>query len=93
MVIYFKLKNGYLEGYGSTPNNEEGEIKLEISDDHEVLRNPEIFKYENGELIKDEERQKQLIEESNVSENRLTDDEVNAIALMELTEMVMGGGE
>lgn len=92
MKVYLKLDDaGYVRCWSS--NYSDDDTKIDIDKDHEMLRNPEIFKYEDGELIKDEERQKQLIEEFNASENRLTDDEVNAIALMELTEIIMGGGE
>lgn len=96
MVIYFTLKNGYVNGWGTTPSGEGNEIKLEVDKDHEVLHNPEIFKYENGELIKDEERQKKLKRETEKEENRPTGEEINEMALLELAELVaktMKGGD
>ncbi len=34
-----------------------------------------------------------ILEEAEKEKNRLSDEERNAIALMELTEMIMGGGD
>src|SRR5699024_12644873 len=91
MVIYINLDDdNYLTGWGSTQSN--GNIKIYISDE-EVLSNPEIFKYEDGELIKDEEKQKELIKEREEEENApskidelIESDNTNALATMDLSE-------
>lgn len=88
MQIYFNIDdNNRLTGWSSTP---EGFVHgIDIDEDHEIFTSDAmVFKYENGELIKDEAYQKQLIEEQ---ENKISDEQMNAIALMELTEIIMGG--
>lgn len=84
--IYFNLVDGRLNGYSFYDNGHE--YSAEVPEGHEVINNPDIFKYENGELVKDEEYQRQLSEEE---QSQVTDEQMNAIALMELTEIIMGG--
>ncbi|GGP07889.1 hypothetical protein GCM10011346_05940 [Oceanobacillus neutriphilus] len=86
MVIYFNVVKGYLDGWSST--SEGFEYKLEVENTHEVLINPFIFKFENGELIKDEEYQKQLIGQEEIRKSIPNSEEINAIAILELAEMV-----
>lgn len=90
--IYFTVdENNRLNELSSTSTRKENEFCIEVDDNHEVLLgNYEIFKYENGELIKDEEYQEELIEEEEERQNKPNDEEMNAIALMELTELIMG---
>ena len=64
MKIYFTLdENNRLTGWQSNPSHVEGEIELEVDDDHEVLQRPMIYKYIDGELVKDEEYLEELKEE------------------------------
>lgn len=39
----------------------EKDIELEVPSDHEIILNPFIFKYENGQIIKDENYQQKMI--------------------------------
>jgi hypothetical protein len=48
-------------GIGSTPFAVE--ILVELEDSHEALKNPFIFKYEGGQLIKDVEFQQERIKD------------------------------
>lgn len=81
MVIYIDLDdNGYLSFWSSTRSNE-NDIQLDVPRKHEALYNPEIFKYENGELIKDEERQQQLIDEAREKENQPSSLEIESMIL------------
>jgi hypothetical protein len=69
MVIYFTLDSeGRLEGVSSHPSNVDGEISMDIREHHEVLTNPFIFKYENGELVKDVAFQLQQLKLSKLNE-------------------------
>jgi hypothetical protein len=69
MVIYFTLDSeGRLEGVSSHPSNVDGEISMNIREDHEVLKNPFIFRYENGELVKDVKFQLQQLKISKLNE-------------------------
>src|SRR5699024_1269887 len=95
IVIYLSIdEDGYLTGWGSMESD--STIKHTISNDHEALINPEIFKYEDGELIKDEEKQKELIKEREEEENApskidelIESDNTNALATMDLSERVL----
>lgn len=96
VTIYFTLIDGYVSGWSSTPSGTDHELHADVENDHEVLRNPEIFKLVDGELFKDEERQQQLIDEyqETLSEIELLRQEIdmNALAFMEFAEMFLGGG-
>lgn len=86
MTIYFNLKDGYLDATSSTQPGHQ--YSVEVDQDHEVLRNPEVFKYVDGELIKDEERQQQLIEEYEKEQEKLTKEEINEMAILELAGII-----
>lgn len=85
-TIYFLLDNeGYLSGISSNSYRDDDEIKLEVEEDHEIFTNdPMVFKYENGELIKDEEQRQRIIVEE--QENRATEEDLKALAMLELIE-------
>ena len=101
MIVYIDLDdNNYLTGWSSTRSNDD-DIEINVYRNHEALQNPEIFKYVDGELIKDEERQRELIVEREENENkpseleqlRKENDEL-ALALMDLAEITLNiGGE
>lgn len=92
MVIYFNLtKDGYLTGWSSTQSTK-NDVKVYVNRDHEVLTNPEVFKYVDGELIKDENRQQQLIKEYEQEQNKLSIEDQNSIAVLELAESIAALG-
>ena len=76
MKIYLTLdKNGYVDGWGSTRSSD-NDIEIELDDNHEFFKTDSAcWKYENGELVFDEEKQKQLIEEYEREQNKPTDKE------------------
>jgi len=95
MKVYFTVdENGFVNnGWSSTPSFAEGEIELELDKDHEFFQEGNdcyAFRYVNGQLIKDEERQKQLIEKRKREENKPSQLDMLALAVMELTEIVLG---
>ncbi|MYL56208.1 hypothetical protein GLW20_01655 [Virgibacillus halodenitrificans] len=93
MKLYSTLDaNGHLTGAWYPPSGVPDEIEVEVPKDHEAWRNAEVFKFENGTLIKDTAYQQQLINEEQAKHEQPSDDEMNAIAIMELTKMIMGGG-
>lgn len=86
--IYFSLdEEGYLDGWGSTPSSEDC-FCMEVPKDHEVLRNAIIFKFVDGELIKDEERQQELIDQHERESNKLSAVDLNTLALFELAQEI-----
>lgn len=88
MKIYFTVdENNRLTGWQSNPSHVEGEIELEVDDDHEVLQRSMIYKYIDGELIKDEEFLEELKEEYEKEQNKPSEQErIEALenALLEL---------
>lgn len=99
MVVYINLDvDGYLTGWSSTRSNVD-DIVVSLSRNHEALSNPEIFKYIDGELVKDEGKQRELIKEREENENkpseleqlRKENDEL-AMALMDLAEITLNIG-
>ncbi|MGX9931946.1 hypothetical protein ACW0KB_11975 [Virgibacillus salarius] len=93
-VIHFLVDdNNYVSG-GISYGKMEDAIKLEVTDDHPILTdNANVYKYENGELVADEEYRQKIIDEKQEKENEPSDEELNAIALMELAQKVYGGGK
>ena len=88
MIVYIALdENGYVNGWGSTRSSE-NDIEIELDDNHEFFKTDfSCWKYENGELVFDEEKQKQLIEEYERGQNRPSEQErIEALenALLEL---------
>ncbi|KZN96174.1 hypothetical protein AZI98_08915 [Aeribacillus pallidus] len=93
MKIYISIDNeNRLLGWGSTCSSE-SDIEIEVHEDHEVLRNPFIFKYENDELIKDTEYQQQLIRKREEIENQPTLEERIQIMQKALDDLLLGGME
>ena len=94
MKIYFTLdENGRLTGWQSNPSHVEGEIELEVDDDHEVLQRPMIYKYIDGELVKDEGYLEELKEEYEKEQSKPSELDMIALAVMELGQLIMNGGK
>jgi len=92
--IYFTFSpDGYVNGYWSIPSGIEGELSVDVDNDAEVLQVPEVFQYVNGELVKDEAYQQELIEQEEQRKNQPSDEEMNAMAIMDLASKILGGGE
>ncbi|WP_188453804.1 hypothetical protein [Virgibacillus oceani] len=91
-TVYFTLdENNRLTILSSTSTRNPNEICIDVPDGHDVLSNYEVYKYVNGELIKDIDYQQKLVDERQEAQNKPTDEEMNAIAIMELTSMLLGG--
>ncbi len=90
ITIYFNLDNqGYVDGFSTTECV--SEHKINVSESHDVLSNPFIYKLVDGELVKDEERQRVIIEENEKQRNQPTLEELNALAILELAEKLERG--
>ncbi|WP_337970326.1 hypothetical protein [Virgibacillus salexigens] len=99
MKMYFSLdESGYVTGMSSSSFRIDNEVQLDLEEDHPIFTNDiRAFKYHEGvdsnELIIDEEVKQRLIEEGKQEEQKPTDEEMNAIAILELGKMIMGAGE
>ena len=75
MIIYITLKDGYVDGWGNTRSSD-SDIEIELDDNHEFFKTDyQCWKYEDGELIFDEEKQKQLTEEYEREQNKPSEQE------------------
>lgn len=92
--IYFTIdENNRLNERSSTSMRRDDEYCIEVDENHEVLHNARVFKYENGKLIKDEEFQKQLVEENKQEESKPSESELSDLAMIELMENLINGGK
>src|SRR5690625_388828 len=94
--IYFSLDDdGYVYG-GISEGVMTGAsiMSLEVDSDHEIFNSdPSAFKYTDGELIKDEQKQQELIDNSQKEESKLSEDDSNSLAILELAEkLYLKGG-
>lgn len=89
MIIYFNVNdNGYLDGWGSTRSTDD-EIELDLPKGHDFFNSDhQAWKYENEELIFDEERKQQLIDEYEYEQNKLSIDDINTLAIFELAQQI-----
>lgn len=91
MKIYFTLdENNRLTGWQSNPSYVDGEIELEVDDDHEVLQRTMIYKYIDGELVKDEEYLEELKEEYEQDRNKPTENERLEAIENAMLDLVLG---
>lgn len=72
MEAYVFIKDGRIHGISDTETP--GSIKLNVPD--EVHQNPLVFKYENGQFIKDAIYQQQKIEEVEKRKNQPSQSEL-----------------
>ena len=93
MIVYLTLKDGYVDGWGSTRSSD-NDIEIELDDNHEFFKTDfACWKYEDGELVFDEERQQKLIEEYEREKNKPSELDMLALAVMELGQLIMNGGK
>ena len=94
MIVYITLdENSYVNGWGSTRSSE-NDIEIELDDNHEFFKTDfACWKYEDGELVFDEERQQKLIEEYEREQNKPSELDTLALAIMELGKLILNGGK
>lgn len=86
-------ENGYVDGWGSTRSSE-NDIEIELDNNHEFFKTDSAcWKYVDGELVFDEERQQKLIEEYEREQNKPSELDTLALAIMELGKLILNGGK
>lgn len=82
---------GRVNGFGSTRGSA-SDVEMNIDDNHELLKNPFIYKVVFGTLVKDANYQKQEVEKKEEMKNKPTEIEMlqteNTELKMALVEMV-----
>ena len=76
MKVYLYIdENSYVNGWSSTRTRDK-DIEIELDDNHEFFKTDfACWKYEDGELVFDEEKRQRLIEEYEREQNKPTDKE------------------
>ena len=92
--IYFTLdEQNYVTGWGSSRSTE-NDIEIDISSDHEFFKTDfSCWKYENGELVFDEEKRQRLIGEYKREQNKPTDKERLEALENALLELILRGDD
>ncbi|GGJ62086.1 hypothetical protein [Virgibacillus salexigens] len=97
MEVYFSLdQDGYVTGMSSSSFSD-NEVLLDLEESHPIFTD-EIYAYQyhqgidGGELVLDGAVKQEIIEEEEKKQQTPTDEELNAIALMELAQKVYGEG-
>lgn len=76
MKIYVSIdENGRALGWGTT-RGKETDIEIDVPEDSELLKNPLVFVYRDGEFVKDTDYQQRLIDEKNAIRNAPTHEQI-----------------
>jgi hypothetical protein len=89
MKIYLSMNGNRVQGWASNRGND-NDIEIEVEDDHEVLKNPLIFTYDN-QLVKDAAYQQQLIQEQEELANIPTTEQQLKLMQKAIDDMILGG--
>ena len=94
MKVYLYIdENSYVNGWSSTQTSD-NDIEIELDDTHEFFKTDfACWKYEDGELVFDEEKRQRLIEEYEREKNRPSELDTLALAIMELGKLILNGGK
>ncbi|MCU6603845.1 hypothetical protein OCO53_25730 [Peribacillus frigoritolerans] len=86
MKVFFNVgQDNRILGWGSTKGSD-NDVELDLPEDHEAIKNPYIFRYADGELIKDDEWQQVQIEKQQLRKNTPSKDEQIADLTFQLME-------
>ena len=70
MKVYLYINDGYVNGWSSTRSSDK-DIEIELDDNHDFFKTDhQCWRYENGELVFDEEKRQRLIEEYEREQNK-----------------------
>lgn len=89
MKIFLQVQDNRVICFGYSRSTE-NDIEVEVAEDHEVLKNYLIFKWENGQLVKDEAFQQQLIQEKQEQENKPTTEQQLALMQQAIDGIILG---
>lgn len=94
ITIYINVVDGYVADMYSSTRSTSEEIEIILDESHPFFTSDfACWKYVDGELIFDEEKRQQREEDRIEEENKLTETDMLAMAIMDLTELIMGGIE
>ena len=94
MIVYITLdENGYVNGWGSTSSHVDNEIEIDLDENHDFFKTDhQCWRYENGELVFDEEKRCRLIEEYEREQNKPSSQERLEVLEKAMLELILQGG-
>ena len=99
VTIYLSIDDDYyVTGWGSTRSSED-DVRMEVPESHEVIRNPEVYRIEDGVLTRCSEKEEELIESAKPVPSDVEvlreENEMLAMAILELSSEIlsMKGGD
>lgn len=90
MKIFLQIQEKRVICLGYTRSTE-NDVELDVADDHEVIKNPIVFTYDNGILTKDEAYQQQLVQEKEAIRNKPSTEDQLALTQKALDDLILGG--
>jgi hypothetical protein len=91
MKAYIHVQEeGRVVGIATTRSMEQ-EIEVEVVEDHEVLRNPLVFRYQRKQLVRDNVYEALLIKERQQRLSKPSLEERLTLVQKALDDMIMGG--
>lgn len=91
MKVYIHVQEeGRVVSYATTRSMEQ-EIEVEVAEDHDFLKNPRIFRYQNKQLMRDNAYQEVLIKERQQRLSKPTVEEQLALLQKAMDDLIMGG--
>lgn len=78
MKIYIQVKDERVIGWGDV-RSMDSDIEIEVPISHEVIKNPFVFVYKNGQLTKDTVYQQQLVKEQVERDKQIENNRQNLI--------------
>ena len=89
MKIFVQVKDGRVNGWGSTRGNAT-DIEMDIPSNHEMIKNPFVFTYQNGQFTKDENYQQQLVNEQEKQDNKPSIEEQLQLLQKAIDDLILG---
>lgn len=88
MIIYLSVVGGYVDFWGTTRSSD-NDVKVNLDKNHDFFNTDcHAWKYIDGELIFDEEKEQELIVQHEKEQNKLTVDDLNTLAIFELAQQI-----
>lgn len=88
--VYIHLDDeGYVRSRWFSPTDSEDELKFTYHKDDPFMKdNIQVYQYQDGELVPDEEKRKKLKQEEERKETSLSKEDLNENAIAELAQQV-----
>jgi len=90
MKIFIQVNEERVIGWGSTRGTE-ADVELEVEEGSEIIRNPYVYTYKNGELETDEVYRQQLNNEKEEQLKKPSIEQQLTLMQQALDDLILGG--